>query len=427
MAAIQRTFPTFAQGGKLGILFSGGPASGANAVISSVYLAARHAGIEPVLFREGYTYLRTFNASDPHAAEKLLANGTKSLTIAKALKIRITGGIIIGTARANPAKDIKIINDLKDPNKTAEMNKVLDAFEALRIGALVSIGGDDTMRTAYLLWKYFGVPVVHVPKTIDKDYPGIEWTFGYHTAVNVSAHEIMNLMRDAQATRGYFIVNEMGRNAGWLTEGAGIAGGATLTITREEIEKIDSGLMIKGKVNIQALAGKIVDHIHTREKLRRPYGVIIVAEGVGELFPLKYLPRKIEKDEFGHPRLSEIDTAGILTRLVKSIYNEKHHKSPKLTPRVIGHEIRCADPISFDTIMASILGIGAVRLAVKGQFGQMVSLDREFELNSQPIVDLIDMQALKATGIIRVANRPVQLGSSFHGVDALLEWAAVNN
>src|SRR5690606_12312615 len=108
---------------------------------------------------------------------------------------------------------------------------------------LISIGGDDTLKTANFLYMYQQrlppsakrVHVVHVPKTIDNDYRGIDFTFGYFTAVDVMAREVQNLRADAMATSSYFVVETMGRKAGWLAYGVAIAGEAHLVIATEDV------------------------------------------------------------------------------------------------------------------------------------------------------------------------------------------------
>ena len=110
--------------------------------------------------------------------------------------------------------------------------------------ALISIGGDDTLKSANKLARFqhehlpaghHRIAVVHVPKTIDNDYEGIDFTFGYFTAVDTLSKEIQNLLADAEATRGYFIAETMGRSAGWLAYGAAIAGEASLVISVEDV------------------------------------------------------------------------------------------------------------------------------------------------------------------------------------------------
>ena len=132
---------------------------------------------------------------------------------------------------------------MKDPQRTAPLRTVYEALRSLDIDALISIGGDDTLKTANRL-KLFQellppgskrLPIIHLPKTIDNDYSGIDFTFGYFTAVEVLAGEIRNLLADAEATRSYYIAETMGRSAGWLAYGAAIASEASLVISVEDI------------------------------------------------------------------------------------------------------------------------------------------------------------------------------------------------
>src|SRR6185503_12632254 len=156
---------------------------------------------------------------------------------------RNTQGIMIGTARTNPGRNVSHPSHLDDPKLSAPLRRVYEALVSLNVDALISIGGDDTLKTANKL-KLFQdrlpagakrVPVVHLPKTIDNDYMGIDFTFGYFTAVEFLATEIRNLLYDAEASRAYFLTETMGRSAGWLAYGAAIAGEASLVISVEDI------------------------------------------------------------------------------------------------------------------------------------------------------------------------------------------------
>src|SRR5262249_10217015 len=152
--------------------------------------------------------------------------------------LRTTRGVFVGTGRANPGKSIRTPADLDDPKKTERLRRVHEALVDLGLAALVSIGGDDTLRTANVLPEVQrrlpdGAPrvrIVHVPKTIDNDYRGIDFTFGFFTAVGTMADELLNLRADAQATGGYFVVETMGRKAGWLAYGVAIAGEAHMVV-----------------------------------------------------------------------------------------------------------------------------------------------------------------------------------------------------
>ena len=136
--------------------------------------------------------------------------------------LRNQRGVIIGTARANPGKGIRCREELADERKTERLRRVYNALHDLKIDALISIGGDDTLKTANFFYEFQkhlpkGMPrirVTHVPKTIDNDYHGIDFTFGFFTAVDFMAKELMNLRADALATSGYYIVEAMGREGG---------------------------------------------------------------------------------------------------------------------------------------------------------------------------------------------------------------------
>ena len=187
----------------------------------------------------------------------------------------------MGTGRANPGKAIGTLDDLDDPQKAERLRRVHQALVSLDVDALISIGGDDTLRTANLLHEYQRrlpqgtehVRVVHVPKTIDNDYRGIDFTFGFFTAVHVLAQELLNLRADAMATSSYFVAETMGRSAGWLAYGVAIAGEAHLVVS---VEDVVGDLAIEEDVERVSRwivpADRIVDLIlarETRGKLER--------------------------------------------------------------------------------------------------------------------------------------------------------------
>ena len=191
-------------------------------------------------FFNGYSSLLDYDAE-----QRPLVSGTDYFLFEEhdLRGLRNSRGILIGTARANPGKAIRAPADLDDPAKTALLRNVYDALVDLEIDALVSIGGDDTLKTANFLYEYQRrlppdakrVRVVHLPKTIDNDYRGIDFTFGFFTAVDFMAKELQNLRADAMATKSYFIVETMGRKAGWLAYGVAIAGEAHLVVGVEDV------------------------------------------------------------------------------------------------------------------------------------------------------------------------------------------------
>src|SRR5690606_38010292 len=205
--------------------------------------------------------------------------------------------------------------------------------------ALVSVGGDDTLKTAnkFALFQQYlpagskPIRVVHVPKTIDNDYSGIDFTFGYFTAVETLAAEIRNLVSDAASDRSYFLVETMGRSAGWLAYGAAIAGGASLVISVEDIvgpyaalETVEkNGKKVERKLmNFDAVVKRIVGTMVAREKEEgKPFGVICVAEGLAEMLPAKEL-EDIPRDAFGHISVAAVNLARILAERVEEAYQK---------------------------------------------------------------------------------------------------------
>src|SRR5271166_2415081 len=226
---------------RVGILFAGGPAPAANAVISTAASAFLRDNIEVLGILNGYSHLVEYGPG--HAMQE----GRDYMVLnQKALRrSRNTRGIMIGTARTNPGKDVSHPSHLTDPKCTALLRTVHQALSSLEVDALISIGGDDTLKTAnkfkmfqdHLPADQKRIAVVHVPKTIDNDYRGIDFTFGYFTAVETLASEIRNLLADGEATRSYYIAECMGRSAGWLAYGASIAGEASLALSVEDLDE----------------------------------------------------------------------------------------------------------------------------------------------------------------------------------------------
>ncbi len=364
---------------KVGLLFSGGPAPSANTVISATTLNFIDNGIPIIGIFRGYEFIQDFNASYPKLRkgvhyEELNYNITQ---------VRNERGIYLRTSRANPGRDIQTMDDLKDPEKNARLRNIIDAFEYLKIGALISIGGDDTLKTANYL-NIMGFPVIHIPKTIDNDYYGIPWTFGYWTAVNSAQTEMLNLKADAQATDSFFIVELMGRKAGWITYAAGISAEAIMMLALEDIEE--------DLIDIDALAEKIAETIIARENNRRPYGIIAISEGLADKLPDEMKPR--ETDKHGNILYREANMSKLLADATKRVYMEKTGLEVKIIPKQIGYETRSAAPISFDVVLGSMLGYGAYKFYSENTFGVMVSVTDNFDLKAVPFDELIDSATL---------------------------------
>ena len=306
---------------RVGIVFAGGPAPGANAVISAAATSFLEDGRDVIGFSHGYSNLQEY---DP-ATHPLIEDEHYRVFAERDLRgLRNERGIVIGTARANPGKGIESVADLADPEKTKTLDNVYRALVDLEIDALISIGGDDTLKTANKLYVYQKqlpvdarrVRVVHLPKTIDNDYRGIDFTFGYFTAVDVMAKEVQNLRADAMATSAYFIVEMMGRKAGWLSYGVAIAGEAHMVVAVEDItgplEVQEAG---RTCVNLYGLADNIVELMITREQRKKHYGTVVLAEGLAEMFPPSYID-SLPRDDHGHISLGHLDVGRLIARKV---------------------------------------------------------------------------------------------------------------
>ena len=406
---------------RVGIIFSGGPAPAANAVISAAATSFLEDNREVVGFFHGYSNLQTYHPTTHRMVpgEHYRVFGEKDLR-----GLRNERGIVIGTARANPGQGVKKPEDLRDPSKTARLRNVYNALVDLEIDALISIGGDDTLKTANFLYEFQQqlpadaprVRVVHLPKTIDNDYRGIDFTFGFFTAVDVMAKELMNLRADSMATGSYFIVEAMGRKAGWLSYGVAIAGEAHLVLTVEDIDdsltELENG---QPKLSLDKLADRIIDLILTREQRKKHYGTVVLAEGLAEHMGAKHL-EGVPRDEHGHISLGNISLGKLVAERVAKRYEERTGQKKKLTGLQVGYESRCAPPHAFDVMLGSQLGIGAYRALVEeGLDGHMVSVTGQLDLRYVPFKELVNPETL----ITEV--RFVQPGSDFHRLARFLE------
>jgi 6-phosphofructokinase len=406
---------------RVGIIFSGGPAPAANAVISAAATSFLEDNREVVGFFHGYSFLQDYHPMTHRMVpgEHYRVFGEKDLR-----GLRNERGIVIGTARANPGQGVKKPEDLKDPAKTARLRNVYNALVDLKVDALISIGGDDTLKTANFLYEFqqtlpadaARVRVVHLPKTIDNDYRGIDFTFGFFTAVDVMAKELMNLRADAMATGSYFIVEAMGRKAGWLSYGVAIAGEAHLVLTVEDIdESLTEQEDGQPKLSLDKLADRIVDLILTREQRKKHYGTVVLAEGLAEHLGTKHL-EGVPRDEHGHISLGNISLGKLVAERVGKRYEKKTGRKKKLTGLQVGYESRCAAPHAFDVMLGSQLGIGAYRALVEeGLDGHMVSVSGQLDLRYVPFKELVNPETL----ITEV--RFVNPGSDFHRLARFLE------
>jgi 6-phosphofructokinase 1 len=319
-------------------------------VIGAATIRACLSNVEVLGVQEGFRWLMAGDTSR-----------VVPLTIADTSRIHFRGGSMLGISRANPTK------------KPETMRSVLESFERLDVGMLMTIGGDDTAYTAYKLAQASNgrLRVVHVPKTIDNDLdlPHDVVTFGYQTARSLGVDIVHNLMVDAKTTGRWYFVVAMGRKAGHLALGIGKAAGATLTLIPEEFRS----RTVRLKTIVDTVAGCILK----RAADGREDGVIVLAEGLAEFVPPEDMAEleTAERDEHGHVRLEEISFGDILKSRVRARLAEFGLK-PTIVSKNIGYEVRCADPIPFDLEYTRDLGYCAAKHVIEGGTNVLVSIQQ---------------------------------------------------
>jgi phosphofructokinase-like protein len=338
---------------KIAMLTGGGDCPGLNAVIRGVTRKALQLGFEVVGYRNGWA--------------GVIKNDSLPLDRDRVAGILHLGGTILGTSRTNPTEE--------------QIDLIIHNLTAASAICLVAIGGDDTLSVASRLHSR-GLPVVGIPKTIDNDIAGTDQTFGFDTAVNIATEAIDRLHTTAEAHSRVLVVEIMGRQAGWIALGAGMAGGADLILLPEFPMSLE----------------EICDILKQRQASGRRFSIVAVAEG----FKLegREVTQTRELDAFGHVRLGGI--AEVLCREIeKAIDIESRYV-------VLGHIQRGGTPTAYDRILSTRYGVKAVELAAAGQFGKMVALRGNQIVGvdfDSVIVEVVD----KKTGQprLRVGNRCV--------------------
>jgi 6-phosphofructokinase 1 len=322
---------------KVGILSGGGDAPGINAVIRAVVRKGiQNYGYEIVGIRDGWRGLikGEFIPLDLEAISGTLPRG----------------GSILGTSRTNPFK------------RKGGAQKILKNAKENGLDAVVVIGGEDTLGVAYKLYE-MGLPCIGVPKTIDNDLAGTDYTFGFNTAVSMATEALDRLHTTAEAHHRVIILEVMGRNTGWIALEAGIAGGADVILIPEKPFDID----------------EVCGYLKQRRDRGKTFSTIIVAEGAKPK-GCKEIVYSPGVDEFGHPRLG-----GVGYYLGKEI-----EKCMDIETRVVvlGHLQRGGSPTAFDRVLATRYGIAAIDLVHEGKFGRMVALQGG-NIVSVPLKDVV--------------------------------------
>ena len=309
---------------RFGVLTGGGDCPGLNPAIRGVVFRATQKGHEVLGFLDGWKGVRDDLA--------------RPLGRAEVRDLIARGGTVLGSSRTNP---------FKKPEDTA---KVLATLESRGIDALIAIGGDDTLSAGREL-SGLGGRVVGVPKTMDNDVGGTDWTFGFDSASTVAVDALMRLRDTAGSHHRVVILEVMGRHAGWVALATGLAGGADATLVPEE------------RFDEERLLARVRSAVS-----ERGHAVVVVSEGI-ELGSVKGSAGG--KDEFGHELLRERGVGSLLAKRIEAATGIETRSAQ------IGHIQRGGPPTLFDRILATRLGVAAVDLALAGRFGQVAVLRGE--------------------------------------------------
>jgi phosphofructokinase-like protein len=339
----------------VGILTGGGDCPGLNAVIRAVVRRADAEGWQAVAVREGWRGL----------VEPIF----EDLGPAQVSGILPRGGTIVGTSRTNPFK------------LEGAVERVLQNFRDRELDALVAIGGEDTLGVAARLYAEYELPVVGVPKTIDNDLSGTDYTFGFDTAVSVATEAIDRLHTTAESHNRVMVVEVMGRHTGWIAVMSGIAGGADVILVPE----------------IPVDFEDVAESIRKRHARGKNFSIVVVSEGC----ELPGLADAEERDQFGHVTLSK---RGVGDALGQEIEQRTGYET-RVT--VLGHIQRGGSPTSRDRVLATRFGLKAADLALAGEFGQMAALHGD---------DVVAVPLAEATAELkRVPSEWMDVARAFFG------------
>ena len=313
---------------QIGILTGGGDCPGLNAVIRAVVRRSTDRGHEVIGVRDGWKGL---------TEAILVPLGRREVS-----GILPRGGTILGTTRTNPYK------------VEGGVEAVLRNFADAQLDALVAVGGEDTLGVAARLNEEHDLPVVGVPKTIDNDLSGTDYTFGFDTAVSIATEAIDRLHTTAESHNRVMVVEVMGRHTGWIAVMSGIAGGADVILIPEQ------------PITVEDACRELVK----RHDAGKDFSIVVVSEGYeltyesGEHHLVAGVAR--ESDQFGHVVLGGVGEA--LGRDIE----ERTGFETRVT--VLGHVQRGGSPTPRDRVLATRFGLKASDLADQRIFGRMAAL-----------------------------------------------------
>ena len=434
MSSLSR--PSVAQSSirRVAILFAGGPAPAANAVISTAAVSFLRNDIQVLGILNGYSQLVKYAPDSP------LQKGRDYVEIDHRMlkRTRNSRGIMIGTARTNPGRLVNSPEDLCDPNRTEP--KLRTAHAAASVS---SMWMPSTSRSAvttpsrpankFLRFQEF-LPEGHRRGSRSSTSPRRSTTTIWELT---SRSDTSRRWRRSPARSSTswptprldgptISLRRWAGAAGWLAYGAAIAGEASLVISVEDIvgHYRDEETVPDAKpgepdtrpvMNMDAVVRRIVRTMTTRDQEGKEFGVIVLAEGLAEYLPIEYL-HGVTRDEHGHISISQVNLAQTVADLVSTEYDRQTGKSRRVRGLQLGYEARCAIPLAFDVMLGSQLGVGAYRaLAEENHDGVMVSVSGQLNLTYVPFAQLVDPQTLVT--VVRF----ISTDSDFHRLARFLE------
>jgi 6-phosphofructokinase len=351
----------------VGILTAGGPAPGLNSTIQAFVYAAFEKNIGVVGFHDGYKGLldNEFSLLVPEALDpnRTHISTMNNLNVISVTRIVDQPGTILRSSRTNL---------MKIPGG---IEKAKHNFDKLGLKALACLGGDDTLSVANELYKH-GVNCVGAPKTIDNDVMGTDYCFGFDTAINAVARFIRDLVWDARSTNGTFVVEAMGRRAGWIALEGGAAGGAHVILIpelyRAKVENRELYPELEEYRGMNFNIDSVIEIIKRRINRGKKYAVICVAEGYIDEILEKTIEKEakdIPRDEFGHLRLDKLGISNIISDYIEKKLNIRCRAVQT------GYLSRSAPTSAFDAYMSINYGIHLLQLILEGNYGKMVAME----------------------------------------------------
>ncbi|HEY1658621.1 MAG TPA: 6-phosphofructokinase [Candidatus Sulfotelmatobacter sp.] len=342
---------------KIGVLTGGGDCPGLNAVIRAVVRKGTFTyGDEFTGFLEGW--------------RGVIENNVMPLDLEAVSGILPRGGTILRTSRTNPSK------------RPDGVERCLATLEKNKLDALIAIGGDDTLSVAQKLHER-GAKVVGVPKTIDNDLGGTDYTFGFDTACNIVCEALDRVHTTAEAHNRVMVVEVMGRDAGWIALYSGIAGGADVILIPERPFDVE----------------KVADSIRQRHERGLYFSIVVVAEGAkfssAEPGHGASIMQDMGKDEFGHAKLG-----GVANTVAREIEKRTGYETRAV---VLGHIQRGGSPSAFDRVLATRYGLGAIDMVHRGEFGCMAAL-RANKIVSIPLIEAISKNRTVDDEMIQIVD-----------------------